>query len=154
MNRQPFVVAPDDHPRRLNVIGVSITVLASRAATRGYEITVQEGAEGAGPPPHSHPWDESFYVFRGTVECSLGADSVVGAPGTLIHLPAGTVHSFRFGAGGGAMIEIAGQGSRATEIFSRIDREVSPAAPDLAQVAEILEQCGVRIAARDQSTGS
>ena len=59
----PFIVTPDRAPRPLNVVGEKITVLASGAQTGGYEIFLQVGSEGSGPPPHSHPWDESFYVL-------------------------------------------------------------------------------------------
>jgi hypothetical protein len=48
------------YPKPLNVVGVNITVLASAAATEGYEITLQEGNAGSGPPLHTHPWDECF----------------------------------------------------------------------------------------------
>jgi quercetin dioxygenase-like cupin family protein len=58
----PFIVTPVGAPRPLNVVGEKITVLASSAQTGGYEIFLQTGPEGSGPPPHSHPWDESFYV--------------------------------------------------------------------------------------------
>jgi hypothetical protein len=64
MTRQPFVVQPADYPRSLNVVGEHITVLASGTATGGYEIFLQEGAEGSGPPPHCHPWDESFWCVH------------------------------------------------------------------------------------------
>jgi quercetin dioxygenase-like cupin family protein len=62
MKAQPFVVKPTD-VEPMSVLGVRITVLAANTATQGYEITLQEGEEGAGPPPHSHDWDESFYVL-------------------------------------------------------------------------------------------
>jgi hypothetical protein len=34
---------------------------------------LQEGPEASGPPPHSHPWDESFYVVKGKIEFGIGA---------------------------------------------------------------------------------
>jgi len=49
-----------------------VTVLASNAATQGYEITRAQGEVGVGPPPHSHNWDESFYVLAGEVEFTCG----------------------------------------------------------------------------------
>ena len=55
MKPQPFIVSPDDYEPALNVIGTKVTVLASSAATQGYEITLQQGDEGMGPPLHSHP---------------------------------------------------------------------------------------------------
>ena len=60
MKAEPFVVWPETCPPALQVLGVSVTVLASTARTRGYELTLQAGDEGAGPPPHRHDWDESF----------------------------------------------------------------------------------------------
>ena len=62
-----FVVTPDTAPAPLNVVGEKITVLASGAQTGSYEIFRQAGPEGSGPPPHSHPWDESFYVVKGDI---------------------------------------------------------------------------------------
>lgn len=63
MKPQPFIVSPNDYEPALNVLGTKVTVLASNAATQGYEITLQQGDEGMGPPLHSHDWDESFYVL-------------------------------------------------------------------------------------------
>ena len=54
MKAQPFVVTPADYDPALNVLGTKVTVLASNAATQSYEITLQQGDEGTGPPLHSH----------------------------------------------------------------------------------------------------
>ena len=147
MKPQPFVVTPKDYNRALNVVGTKVTVLASNAATQGYEITVQEGNEGTGPPPHSHNWDEAFFVLQGTVEFTYGDKTVLGMPGTFVHLPGGTVHSFRYGAGGGKTLEITGQGSFASKMFTNIDAEVPPGPPDIPKLMEILKKNGVTVAA-------
>jgi hypothetical protein len=52
MSLQPFVLRPDQHEPALNVVGTQVTVLASNAATQSYGITLQQGEEGTGPPPH------------------------------------------------------------------------------------------------------
>ncbi|HEX9137086.1 MAG TPA: cupin domain-containing protein [Nitrospirota bacterium] len=147
MKNQPFVVTPKDYNRALNVVGTKVTVLASNTETQGYEITVQEGDEGTGPPPHSHNWDEAFFVLKGTVEFTYGDKTVLGVPGTLVHLPGGTVHSFRYGAGGGKTLEITGQGSLASQMFTNIDKEVPPGPPDIPKLVEILKKNGVTVAA-------
>src|SRR5687768_6463844 len=113
MQNQPFVITPQD-ASPISVLGVSITVLAANTATHGYEITLQEGEEGAGPPPHRHDWDESFYVLRGRVEIHCAGKTVTCEQGTLVHVPRGTVHGYRFCAGGGAMLEVFGHGGYAT----------------------------------------
>lgn len=118
MKAQPFVVTPEDYEPALNVLGTKVTVLASNSATHAYEITLQQGDDETGPPPHSHNWDESFYVLRGQIEFTCSGKTVMCLPGTLVHVPAGTVHGFRFGVGGGEMLEFTGQGGSATQMFT------------------------------------
>jgi mannose-6-phosphate isomerase-like protein (cupin superfamily) len=146
MKTLPLVVAPRDYARALNVVGEKITVLASKSATQGYEIFLQQGDEGTGPPPHHHDWDESFFVIKGVVEISYGDRTVVAEPGTLVHLPAGTVHSFRFGAGGGEMVSVTGQTGLASQLFTSIDREIPPGPPDIPRLIEVASQNGVSVA--------
>ena len=145
MNTEAFVETPKDYARALSVVGEKITVLASNAATRGYEIFLQQGDEGTGPPPHRHDWDESFYVVKGKVEISYGDKTVMATAGTLVHLPAGTVHSFRFGAGGGEMISVTGKSGLASQLFANIDREIPPAPPDIPKLMAVAEKNGVTI---------
>jgi quercetin dioxygenase-like cupin family protein len=138
---QPFVVAPEDYDPALNVLGTKVTVLASHATTQAYEITLQQGDEGTGPPPHSHDWDESFYVLEGKIEFTCANKTVMCMLGTLVHVPAGTVHSFRYGTGGGEMLELTGQGGLATQMFTAVSKATPP------KVLEVLEQNGVRVEA-------
>ncbi len=146
MKAQPFIVSPDNYEPALNVIGTKVTVLASSDATQGYEITLQQGEEGMGPPLHSHAWDESFYVLKGQIEFSYDNKTVMCLPGTLVHVPAGTVHGFRYGPGGGEMFELTGQGSMATRMFTALSKEITPGSPDIPKVLEVLKQNGVTVA--------
>jgi quercetin dioxygenase-like cupin family protein len=144
---QAFVTTPEQRPSPLDVVGIAVTVLAPNTRTGSYEITLQEGPEGAGPPPHSHPWDESFYVTRGAVLFSAdGTEHVVG-PGTLVHVPAGTVHAFRFGVGGGGMVEFSGAGGQATRLFSSVAKEVPEGAANLPKLLGVMQRHGVAVAA-------
>lgn len=147
MKTKPFIVAPNDYDEAMNVLGVRISILASNVATRGYEITLQEGDEGSGPPPHHHDWDESFFVVRGDVEINYEGNSTMCGPGTLAHIPAGTVHGYRFCAGGGQMLEITGRGGRATEVFANVSKEIAPDSPDLPKLVAVLSENGVTVAA-------
>ena len=147
MKAQPFVVTPADYYPALNVLGIKVTVLASNAATQSYEITLQQGDEGTGPPLHSHNWDESFYVLKGQVEFSCAGKTVMCMPGTLVHVPAGTIHDFRYGSGGGEMLELTGQGGFATQMFTAISKEIPPGPPDIPKVLEVLRQNGVTVTA-------
>ena len=140
-----FVVTPDRTSRPLEVVGEQITVLASGAQTGSYEIFRQAGPEGSGPPPHSHPWDESFYVIKGEIAFGIGeAGETIALPGTLVHLPAGTTHWFRFGAGGGEMISMTSR-EGASHMFADIDRAISPERPDLGKLVEVAERHGLKV---------
>ena len=144
MSRQPFALTPESYARPLEVVGEQITVLASKAATSGYEIFEQVGPEGSGPPPHSHEWDESFYVIDGEIEFGFGDETMTARAGTLVHLPQGTVHWFRFAAGGGRMISMTG-GGNASAFFTDVDAAVSKADPDIGKLVEIGNQHGVAL---------
>ena len=74
---EPFLVPPDRAPCPLKVVGEEITVLASGAQTSSYEIFRQAGPEGSGPPPHSHPWDESFYVLEGDIAFGIDRQEAI-----------------------------------------------------------------------------
>jgi quercetin dioxygenase-like cupin family protein len=146
MQAQPFIVTPRD-VAPLSVLGVSITVLASNTATHGYEITLQEGDEGAGPPPHRHDWDESFYVLRGAVEIHCAGQTRICEAGSLVHVPRGTAHGYRFCAGGGAMLEVSGHGGFATQMFRNVGKEFPRPPSELPRLVGLLHENGVSLAA-------
>ena len=143
MKPEAFIVTPENYTKPLSVLGVDITVLAAASQTGGYQITIQAGAEGVGPPPHHHEWDESFFVLEGTVDLSCNGTPHHCRPGSLIHVPAGTVHSFQYGPGGGKMLEITSAGSTAIEAFTAIDREIPPGPPDIPKLIELFGRHGV-----------
>ena len=142
---KPFIVKPGDRSAALNVIGTKVTVLASEADAQDLQITLQSGPEGMGPPPHSHDWDESFYVTKGQIQFTCGSETTMCTAGTLVHVPAGTVHAFTYGPGGGEMLEVTGRGSKAVRMFTALNREIPPAPPDVARVLKVLGEHGVKV---------
>jgi quercetin dioxygenase-like cupin family protein len=140
----PLIVTPGNAPRPLNIVGEKITVLASGAQTGSYEIFLQEGPEYSGPPPHSHPWDESFYVIKGEIAFGIDGSETTALPGTLVHLPAGTTHWFRFGKAGGEMISMTSR-EGASQLFADLDREISPDKPDLGKLVEVGRRHGLAV---------
>jgi quercetin dioxygenase-like cupin family protein len=146
MRAQSFVLGPEQREPALNVLGTKVTVLASNAATQSYGITVQEGDEGTGPPPHSHDWDESFYVLKGEIEFVCGGESHLCTAGTLVHVPRGTVHGFHYGKGGGQMLEITGHDALAAQMFTAVHNEIPVGPPDIPKVLAVLKRNGVDVA--------
>jgi len=141
----PLVVSPDKAPAPLKMVGEEITVLASAEQTGSYEIFRQSGSEGSGPPPHSHAWDEAFYVCEGQVVFGIDAEQdLIAGPGTLVHVPGGSTHWFRFGPNGGVMLSIT-SGAGASAFFTQVDREVSPTNPDLGLLVGVAMAHGLNI---------
>ena len=53
-------------------------------------------APGGGAPPHVHSReDESFYLQQGTLALQVGGKALHASAGDFIHIPRGTVHSFK-----------------------------------------------------------
>lgn len=69
-----------------------------------------------------------------------------GFDSMLAHVPAGTVHGYRFGAGGGEMFEVTGAGGKATSMFESISRNVPAGPPDVAKLTALLECHGCKLA--------
>lgn len=145
MNQKPLVIKPLDRKAALDVLGTRVTVLVSGEDSKDQRITLQTGSEGTGPPPHSHDWDESFYVSSGQIQFTCAGETTMCVAGTLVHVPANTVHSFRYGPGGGEMIEITGRGSSAIEMFTALARELPPGLPDVAKAVQVLGVHGVKV---------
>lgn len=83
--------------RRISATGDLYAVLVSGAETAGaYAVLHATVPPGNGPPPHVHSReDESFYVLKGEVTVTADGTVTRGGPGTLIHLPKGSVHFFK-----------------------------------------------------------
>ncbi len=145
MSLEPRVTKPADRNAALDVVGTKITVLASGDDSNRQQITLQSGSEGTGPPPHSHGWDEYFFVTSGQIRFTVAGETTICPAGTLVQIPAGTVHSFAYGPGGGEMIEITGGQSQAIEMFTAMDREIPPGPPDAAQAIRVLGEHGVKV---------
>jgi hypothetical protein len=47
-----------------------------------------------GPPPHTHPGDESVFVLEGRIRYHIDGDTFEGGPGSSFHIPEGTLENF------------------------------------------------------------
>jgi quercetin dioxygenase-like cupin family protein len=138
------IMREGDRPVPLNAGGFMIAVLASREDSSGYEIFHQSGPEGKGPGPHFHPWDEAFYVLEGELHCGVDGVETVASVGTLVHVPGGSTHWFRFGAGGGAVLAITSRGN-ASPMFTEYDQGVDWESGDREHLIEVAARHGQTI---------
>lgn len=138
MERQPTVVK-SGQGESLSVMGAGVKFLCSADRTdRAWSLMEVVLPEGAGPPPHLHPWDEAYYVVSGQVRFCLAGDEQVLGAGDFIHAPAGTVHGFQGASRGGepARMLVFDAPAHAESFFREVDREVK-GPPDMAKVPQI-----------------
>jgi mannose-6-phosphate isomerase-like protein (cupin superfamily) len=115
-----------------------------RRGVPGEECSIFENATQAGyqgPSPHlHHNQDEDFYVLEGRFEFRVQGRTAEGGPGTFVHSPKGTVHTFRnIGEAVGKLlvtVSPAGGFEDVVEEFGEPTQEKSPplrsGAPDAA----------------------
>ena len=95
--RDKAIVFEAGEGKALSARGSAMFFKATHASTNGafsfMERTLPPG--GRKPPPHIHTnCEEAFYVLDGEIEFFLGDDTVIGRPGSFVHVPGGVSHTF------------------------------------------------------------
>jgi quercetin dioxygenase-like cupin family protein len=122
---------------RHQVVGEDMRVLAAAADTGGaFEVFEMSGPRDSGPPPHAHPWTESYFVIEGTIDVLIGDATLAGTPGCFFQIPAGTFHSYRI-TSDVARVIIVTSPSGAADFFREVDRET-----DLERIVGIAKRHG------------
>lgn len=71
----------------------SLRYLATTSETDGkYCLSIGSVDHGQGASPHSHNFDEGFYILSGAVEFTAGSEKILLHAGDFINITAGTVH--------------------------------------------------------------
>lgn len=92
---EPLVLGPDEGELIPRPAHGSVTIKVANGAYTIFEARRPAGEIG-GPARHSHPgFDETFYVLSGEWRFEIGGQTLVTEPGTLVHVPRGTFHSYQ-----------------------------------------------------------
>ena len=91
------VHVPPGEGRKLWVAGELMTFVVSGAETGGsYALTDSVVPPGGEAPPHvHHREDEAFWMIEGALEITVGNDTLVAETGSFVHLPRGTLHTYK-----------------------------------------------------------
>jgi quercetin dioxygenase-like cupin family protein len=136
--RELFIGSADG--ARHQVVGDTMRVLASSGDTGGaFEVFEMTGPRDSGPPPHAHPWSESYSLIEGTVDVFIDGKTFSGAPGCFFQIPAGTFHSYRITSDTAKVILVTSPAG-AADFFSDVDSET-----DLEKVVGIAMRHGLTV---------
>lgn len=140
--RTHHIMEPDTEGRVLNVLGETVRICGQGDSTKRFEVHLQQGQKGGGPPPHRHPWDEAFYVLDGSVRLTVAGETMDAHQGTLVHIPADTVHAYENLSESATLLAVVSD-TRGGEVFEAFDHSVKQLPADLPKVLEIGSHHGV-----------
>ena len=126
------------------VLGETLRPLLTNAMGSSIEIFDTSGPEGAGPPPHQHPWEEIYVVLAGELEVMV--DGVVHrlTAGSVAHVPGGTIHGYR-NVTDSHFLTIVSRGNAST-LFAELSETVQMDPPDIPGVLRVGAANGVEFA--------
>ena len=129
----------------LHVLGTEVRFLCEAQSTNNawslMEVTVPRDA---GPPPHTHAWDEAYFITAGEVRFSVGEQSFAASAGDFVYTLGGMPHGFRGVSEQPARVLIFDAPAHAGNFFKRVSREVKDLPRDLPKVLDIGEATGIR----------
>lgn len=128
----------------LHVLGTQVRFLCEASDTNSVwslmEVTLPFGA---GPPPHTHDWDEAYFVIAGEVQFAVAGQVFTAKAGDFVYTPGGVAHGFSGASDTAARVLIFDAPAHAGAFFRRVDREVRQLPRDLPKVLAIGEQTGI-----------
>jgi mannose-6-phosphate isomerase-like protein (cupin superfamily) len=127
----------------LYVLGETLRPLLTNSMGSPIEIFDTRGPLNAGPPPHTHAWDEFYVVLEGALEVRMGD----GAPqrlskGDAVYIPAGTAHGYRNLSDDTHFLTIVTRGN-ADKFFHDVAANVEMNPPDIPEVVRVGANHGI-----------
>ena len=91
------VIVPPEQAPMIKAFGLNMKVLLSTEATAGATAVLMAWHKpGEGPPDHVHfSQDEIFFVVDGTYELTVGDQTSLAGPSTIVFIPRNVVHRFK-----------------------------------------------------------
>ena len=143
--QSPSMLVKSKDVQPLQVLGTQVRFLCEAHSTNNVwslmEVTLPQDA---GPPPHSHRWDEAYFVIEGDVAFSVGEQRFTASAGDFVYTPGGVAHGFRGASLRPARVLIFDAPAHAGAFFKRVGREVKELPRDLPKVIDIGENTGIR----------
>ena len=98
-----------------------------------------------GPPPHTHAWDEAYFVTESGVQYTVGEQRFTATVGDFVCTQGGVMHGFRGASQQPARVLVFDAPAHAGAFFKRVDHEVTEVPRDLPKVFDISRSTGIRL---------
>lgn len=123
------------------VLGETLRPMLTNAMGSAVEIFDTNGPANAGPPPHTHAWEEIYVVLTGELDVMVAGKTTRLGPGGFAHVPAGTPHGYR-NVTDAHFLTIVTKGN-AAKFFKQVSTEVEMSPPDIAGVLRVGANHGI-----------
>jgi quercetin dioxygenase-like cupin family protein len=142
----PPSTTPEVGLELVNPLAGTSTVFTATAESTGgeyVEIEVTYPPKNPPPPRHIHPsQDEHFTVLAGSLDATVGDETLTIAAGDELHVPAGTPHLMGAGDAGARMRWRTAPALRTDQMFCHLwevarDNDWQP---DLMQLFEVIQE--------------
>lgn len=128
----------------LHVLGETLRPLLTNAMGSPIEIFDTYGPRDSGPPPHTHAWDEFYVVTEGELEVRLdGGPPQILPKHAAVHIPAGTVHSYRNVSDNTRFLTIVTKGN-ADKFFHDVAANVEMNPPNIPEIVRVGGEHGIK----------
>jgi quercetin dioxygenase-like cupin family protein len=129
----------------LRVLGDEVRILLNKAdsPTRTAAALV-EAAPGNGVPPHTHAEEEEcYFLLDGTLEMTVGSETMQLERGGFAHVPPHTIHAYQNRSGAVARFLVWTVGGSIDEFFRELDRTVRRMPDDLPALQRAMQKHGI-----------
>ncbi|MBD2233945.1 cupin domain-containing protein [Phormidium tenue] len=145
LQRQRPVFLGADEGRAYQMLTHTVVRKVTTVDTNGYYALAElTDTAGSGAPLHSHPWEETFYILEGELEVQIGNQQQVCTVGSVAHVPANAVHSFKIlSPVARALLLIAPASAEA--FYLEVGDRVSDLETDMETMQEICAKYGLQL---------
>ncbi|HBE18564.1 MAG TPA: hypothetical protein DEG17_19200 [Cyanobacteria bacterium UBA11149] len=138
-----LTILKPDGGTKLSVLGDILTCKATVETTdNNWELFELSGLGKSGPPLHTHPWDEAYYILEGEVEVQVGEKIMTTTPGYFINIPGQTPHTYNIQSETAKFLVLVSS-PEARHFFEEIDNKIKSLPPDMEEVMNIAQKHNV-----------
>ncbi|MCC5649380.1 cupin domain-containing protein [Nostoc sp. XA013] len=144
--RKPTIIAPGEG-NQFSILGGQFTIKVTGEETNQawtiYEFT---DTEGNGPPLHTHPWEEAFYILEGELDIQIGTETILASPGFFVNIPHNAPHAFKIrSANAKFLVLVSPKGAK--NFYEEMGQVADSSSLNMEKVQPVLNKYGLQFLA-------